>query len=467
MKLRYLLFFALIISCEKDLKLESDYNLDSQSLKFNDSFGSLGVPDLIIHNANIITMDSNNSIQEAIAIKGDKILAVGSQKEILKLGNSRGNVNRPKIVNAKGLTLMPGIVDAHTHLFNSMDPIEGQRLALENGMTTLGNLHITENDIRQLKAMEQKDILKVKLSMYLRKNSNCGDLYDDWYLSYPPTRNFGEKLRIGGIKIFVDGGSCFAPAVSVERIPGRGFGDLFFKTQQELNDVVVDANNAGYQIAIHAIGDRGIEQALNAYEVALAGGPNKLRHRIEHNGVLRPDLIPRYGELDVVAVIFGYKRTCWLPDPIPAFYQNSENAYRTLMRSNPDLHVAWHGDDPAVEPINPFLEMFSLVTRIDVISPGAPCAPPDWLAKQALDVETVLQLMTMGAAYALERENEVGSLEPGKFADLIAISADPHTVEPEEIKDIEVLMTMVNGSVEFLQNRPIRGPGIAALNALN
>ncbi|WP_282161269.1 amidohydrolase [Ulvibacterium marinum] len=456
MKLHYLFFIAIVISCAKDPKVESDDILDSSRANVRSNLNNqYHYPDFVIHNANIITMDENASIQEAIAIKGTQIIAVGFNKEILKLAKPRKvRDNKPKIVNAKGLTIMPGIVDAHTHLFNSLDPIDGQQIALENGMTTLGNLHITQDDIRTLRTMEQKGILKVKLSLYLRKNGNCGDLFDDWYLDFPPTRNFGEKLRIGGVKIFADGGSCLGPAVSVERIPGQGLGKLFFDSQEKLNEVVVNANDAGYQVAIHAIGDRGIEQALNAIEKALDGGPNTLRHRIEHNGVLRPDLIPRYGELDVVATIFGYKRTCWLPDPIPVFYQESENAYRTLIQSNPNLHVAWHGDDPAVEPVNPFVEMFSLVTRIDVISPGGPCAPPDWLAKQALPVKTVLHLMTMGAAYALDRESEVGSLEPGKFADLIAISADPLATDPNDIKDIKVLMTMINGQVVHVSNEP-------------
>ena len=252
--------------------------------------------------------------------------------------------------------------------------------------------------------------------------------------------------------MMADGGSCGAPAVSVERVPGSGFGDLHH-SQGTLNELVKVADRAGYQVAIHAIGDVAIEQALNAIEFALDGRPNNARHRIEHAAVLPPEIIRRFGEVRAIPIVFGYKRTCRLPKELPEFYQEAENAHRSLIAQNPGLPVAWHGDDPWVAPVNPFVDMFSLATRIDVISPKGPCEPPEWLADERLEVKQILRMMTINAAYALDRDQEVGSLEPGKLADFIVLSDNPLAVSLDELKDIQVLATVIGSEVLYAHKK--------------
>ena len=80
---------------------------------------------------------------------------------------------------------------------------------------------------------------------------------------------------------------------------------------------------------------------------------------------------------------------------------------------------------------------------------AAICEPPEWIAHNALTVDEALHLMTTGAAYALDRDEEVGSLVAGKFADLIILTANPQTIPPTELKDLKVLMTMVGGKIEY------------------
>ncbi len=402
--------------------------------------------DVILYNAVVLTMEPKIPPMQAIAIKKKKILAVGKNNEILALQGPHTSV-----YNMRNGTVMPGFVDAHTHIFNDFtadvpDLQAAQSLAIKNGITTLANFYVTEHTLSELRAFEPQ--LKVRTSLYLQKNSNCGALEDDWYLNHPPTRVPGEKLRINGIKLFADGGTCGSAAVSVERVQGNGLGDLFH-SQQQMNEMVNAAHAAGYQVAIHAIGDRAILQALDAIDLALDGGPNVLRHRIEHNGVLSPDVIARYKEVGAVATVFGYKRTCWLPKNLPEFYQYSENAHRTLMQLSPNTVVAWHGDDPWVEPMNPLVDLYSLTTRIDVISDGGPCDPPAWLADEAVTVLKALQMMTLNAAHALDRDGEVGSLKAGKFADLIVLSANPLAVPLAQLKDIQVEATMIGGEVLY------------------
>ncbi|NIN63796.1 MAG: amidohydrolase family protein, partial [Anaerolineae bacterium] len=217
-----------------------------------------------------------------------------------------------------------------------------------------------------------------------------------------------------------------------------------------------DLQARGYQAAIHALGDRAIEQAQVAIAAALDGQPNTLRHRIEHSAVLRPDMMVRYSEIGIIPVIFGNFPTCAklgasskFRYAVPAEYQTWEWPWREFLDANPGLPIAWHGDDPPLPPLDPINDLYGFVTRRQIAEDGSICEPPDWLAANTITVEEALRLMTMGSAYALFRDEEVGSLAPGKLADVIILSEDPLTVDPDRLKDIEVLMTMVGGRVEY------------------
>ncbi|MGB3904262.1 MAG: amidohydrolase family protein [Anaerolineae bacterium] len=419
--------------------------------------------DVIFHNGAILTMEADQPRARALAIQGVSILAVGSDDEILALAGAETH-----LIDLQGRALMPGFVDAHSHILASPDhygtDLEGiQDLALMYGITTLADAGGTPELLERIQALEQESKLRVRTSVYMVYIDNCGDVMGDWYIDYAPTREPGEMLRIGGVKIFTDGGSCNAPAVSFEYPNGVGQGDLYF-TQEELDQVVADVQARGYQAAIHALGDRAVEQAQDAIAAALSGQPNTLRHRIEHNAVLRPDLMGRYSEIGIVPLIFGAFPTCaklGMPTKfryaIPVEYQTWEWPWRELLDANPGLPIAWHGDDPPLPPLDPLIDLYGFVTRREIAEDGSICEPSDWLAANAITVEEALRMMTMGSAYALFRDEEVGSLAPGKFADVIILSEDPVTVDPNTIKDIEVLMTMVGGRVEYC------APGYEAL----
>ncbi len=412
-------------------------------------------PPVIFHNGSILTIESGQPKAQAVAIRDGRILAVGSDEDILAL---QGRDTR--VVDLEGSALMPGFVDAHTHLFDNAgyygaDLETVQDLALTKGIASLADMFVTPQLLEEMQALAQAGRLRVRTSLYLVYTDNCGEVMGDWCREHAPTRVPGEMLRIGGVKIFADGGSCGAPAVSFEYPNGVGQGDLFF-TQEEMNRIVAGVHADGYQLAIHALGDRAIEQAQNAIAVALDGQPNSLRHRIEHNAVLRPDLMPRYSEIGIVPLIFGEYPICIgsgagsrYKFSVPAEYQTWEWPWRELLDANPGLTIAWHGDDPPVPPLDPILDLWGFVTRRTIAEDGSICEPPDWFAANAITVEEALRIMTMGSAYALFRDEEVGSLEPGKLADVIILSQDPSAVDPNMIKDIEVLMTMVGGRVEY------------------
>jgi predicted amidohydrolase YtcJ len=406
--------------------------------------------DIIFHNGNLLTMEPDQPLASAIAIQEGRILAVGAEEEILALAGAL-----TQIIDLDGLTIMPGFVDPHTHLLKDteLEFEDAQQLALENGITTLTEMTTPPEFLTVLQTNAAEGRLRVRVTSYLQYSDPCGQVAGDWYLEHPVSREFGEMLQISGVKLFADGGVCGLPAVSFEYLGGQGRGDLWFM-QEEMDRAVAAIHASGYQVAIHAQGDRAIEQAQNAIEFALAGEENIPRHRIEHNSFHRADLLPRYSEIGIVATIFGAYPTCAEinESAVSNFFGAEQMSWlenwRDFVDANPGLHIAWHGDDPWVVPISPIIEMYSLVTRKQVDQNGAVCEPPVWLSAHALTVQEVLPMMTIEAAYALFREDEVGSLAPGKFADLLILSGNPLD-DPDAIKDIEIWVTMVGGQVEY------------------
>ena len=137
-----------------------------------------------------------------------------------------------------------------------------------------------------------------------------------------------------------------------------------------------------------------------AIGIALDGGPNTYRHRIEHNTLLPDELIPVYSEYDVVALIFGNFPTCFFKGvtfqfkgSTPPEYQYLEWRYRPLVDTNPDVHFAWHADSPPMGPPDPFLHLHGFVTRIQYLDDGTVCEPPDWAADDLFTVEETLPMM--------------------------------------------------------------------------
>lgn len=411
--------------------------------------------DIIFLNGNILTMDVDHPSASAIAIKNGRILAVGRGREVLLYQGSD-----TRMIDLHKMTLMPGFVDAHSHAFNErllngQDPLPDQQTTIQFGITTEAEFYVDESILNELKSLAVAGNLRMRVNAYLLYTNNCGEILGDWWKAYRPNQQIAPNLYVRGIKIFSDGGSCKAPAMSVD-YPNGGKGDLFF-TQDQLNQIVAEVQAAGFQAAIHALGDRALEQAQNAIAFALNGQPNTYRHRIEHNATIRPELLPRYGEIGIVPVIFGTYPTCIRTTGeskkfkyiLGEEYGAWDWPWRTLADANPELPIAWQSDYPIFPTNNPLYHLWGMVTRKEVNADGSICDPPDWVKAGALRVEEALPMMTRNSAYALFFEDEVGALEAGKFADLVILNEDPLQVESDSLKDISVLMTMIGGKVEY------------------
>jgi predicted amidohydrolase YtcJ len=302
--------------------------------------------------------------------------------------------------------------------------------------------------------LDAKGKLFLRTNIYLVHHDPCGEPMGDWWKAYSPGYEYSENLKVGGIKIWADGGSCNVPAVSFEFPDGIGYGDLYF-THEELSQIVADLDKQGYQVAIHTAGDRSLELIQDVYNDVLGDKSNAIYHRIEHNAVIRPELLENYPETGVVLTVFGSFPTCakisdefHFKFDVPDEYQTWEWPWRDLLDANTNLPIAWHTDWP-LTTFDTMQQLYGFTTRKQIAEDGSICEPTPDIASGIINREEALRIMTIGGAYALAREDEVGSLEPGKYADIVILSDNPLKILPDDLLDIEVYMTMIGGQVMY------------------
>ena len=259
----------------------------------------------------------------------------------------------------------------------------------------------------------------------------------------------GDRLEIAAVKLYADGALGSRGAAMLEPYSddaeNRG---LPFWTQEELDAFVAKANNLGFQVGIHAIGDLGNRMALDAFEKAQDGRPSSIRNRIEHAQIIALDDIPRFSELGVIASIQATHATSdknMAEDRVGSERRIGGYAWRRLLDSGA---VLANGSDFPVELSNPFHGLYASVTR-----QGRDGEPEGgWYPEQALTRAEALHSFTLAAAFAAHQEDRMGSLEAGKWADFIIIDRDYFAIPASEIDDIKVLQTWVGGKQVYERN---------------
>jgi predicted amidohydrolase YtcJ len=251
-----------------------------------------------------------------------------------------------------------------------------------------------------------------------------------------------DWLRIGAVKVFSDGsliGRTAAMCCDFAGEPGnRGF---FQMDIERLRQTITRAHRAGWQVATHAIGDRAVATVLDIYEAALAAHPRAdHRHRIEHCGVCPPEGVRRLAALGVIPVPQG-RFISEIGDGMLAALgtERSPWCYRQRSFLEAGLAVPGSSDRPVVKGA-PLLGIHDMVNQRT--ASGRPFNPAE-----ALTAEEAIRCYTLHSARAAFRERDLGSIEPGKLADLAVLSADPTAIAPEDIAAVEVLATVVGGEV--------------------
>ena len=529
-------------------------------------------PNWIIVNAQILTMDDDFSVQEAIAISGDSIWAVGTNEDIQALGAAN-----TQVLDAAGKTIVPGFVDAHCHPrpIYPFESIHGQVNVNPSHTPTISDLvaelkrkaeitpegawifggryqhtklgrHPTRHDLDQAstthpisirhssghiavvnsKALElaginqetldpaggafdretsgmpngvcresayayvidrtpepaiptreeQMEGLLKKLREYASKGvtalSEAGvdidkfRLYEEMKERDMPQRvqvmlreyvmdtasalglvpGYGDdKLKIHSIKFYhgnsLSGQTCWLYEPYDKINPQTGKKDYYgippARSQQSLDSLVEVIHIKGFQAAIHANGDREIDMVLDAIEKVLQEYPRENhRHRIEHGSVANKEILQRMKKLNIVyaphSYIYEHGDKMKVYGPQRWNWMHANKSAHEL-----GIHVAGNSDEP-VSPAIPMLRIQSMVTR--TTAEGEIYGP-----SQRVSVREALYIWTMGGAYALFMEDEIGSLERGKKADFVLLDRNPLVSDPFDLKNIEVLGTSMGG----------------------
>jgi predicted amidohydrolase YtcJ len=200
---------------------------------------------------------------------------------------------------------------------------------------------------------------------------------------------------------------------------------------------------AGYQIAVHAIGDRGIDWVLDAYEKALTAHPrDDHRHRIEHCGICRPDILDRIQRMGVIPVsqpVFileygdGFIRHLGM-ERIQLTYP-----FRSFLDRG--IPLTFSSDCP-VSHFAPLKSVQAAVT--ERTGSGA-----SYALEEAVTVEEALHMYTVAGAYTTFEEDVKGAIKPGMLADFVVLSADPRSVDPMTLADLPVSATIIGGEVVY------------------
>jgi len=538
----------------------------------------IGAADLVLMNGKIVTVNENNPRAEALAVKGDTIVAVGSNKEIGKYINKK----ETKIIDLQGKLALPGFNDSHIHFVYgghalmsiSLDGVasigEIQRRVKEKvkdkkegewisgrgwdqeilpgkkwptkelidevapnnpvslsricGHCTLVNSYVlrisgitkdTPNPpggvivkdprtgeptgILHEKAMDlikrpqlsdkeshERDKKAVKLAMKEAARFGLTSVQDLDYkigvfkelldegeltvrvsagvaLSSSPEKLQASKewkqklidnhhmLRLGVIKGFIDGSLGSSTALlSAPYKNNPSTSGILLMTQQELNEIISLYDKEGFQIAIHAIGDKGCNVVLNAFAESIKrNGARDSRHRIEHATVIMPGDIPRFKALGVIPSVqpvfgpsYGQTVQSFFEDRLGKERSKYTNIWRNLAQAGARLAF---GTDWPVEGLNPMEGIYSSVSRRSVADKtGEP-----WLKDESIPIEKAIEYYTLGSAYASFEETIKGSLEVGKLADIVVLSKDLLKIPQEEILNTKVVYTILGGKIIY------------------
>lgn len=288
--------------------------------------------------------------------------------------------------------------------------------------------------------LEAEQRLSVRINLY----PSLGLAPDTTLASELRNKYHSEKLRIAGLKQFVDGVTSSNSAYLLEPYADQpdSSGHSFYK-YNILRDCVVNANREQFGVKLHAIGDAAIRMALDAYEESQnANGPLTVRNSIEHLEAPHPNDIGRFSKLNVTAAM----------QPLHLSYENLEKQiklgpqrskyqfpFKTLLE---DGAVLAFGTDYPVVPFNPMDTIYAAVTRTNIEGQEIEINP--W---EKISLAEALRAYTYGSAYCVNQEQLLGSIEEGKLADIVVLDRNLFTVDPKEILETKVILTMMDGNI--------------------
>lgn len=351
-----------------------------------------------------------------------------------------------------------GLIWKHLPATTPEERVEGLRRGLERasryGITSVQDASADEETLEAYATLERRDALNVRVVAAIHTTPGQGVGQIERFRALRK-KHQGRRLRADAVKIFVDGVIDSRTSALLE--PYEGTADDRGKPNWEpeaLNRMVVALDREGFQVHMHAIGDRAIRMGLDAVETArLANGIRDARHHIAHLQLIDPADIPRFRRLGVIAnfqsywaqadpyilnltqPLIGPKRSRWL--------------YPIASVARTGAPIVF-GSDWSVTTMNPLEILQVAITRRDPSSgPG-----PAWIPEERIDLAACLAGYTIAGAYLDFRERENGSIETGKAADLVVLDRNLFEGPPDEIYRARVVMTLIEGKAVHVGEAP-------------
>ncbi|AXN41469.1 amidohydrolase [Peribacillus butanolivorans] len=291
-------------------------------------------------------------------------------------------------------------------------------------------------------AVKSKDI-RVRIYAMIGSLNNSHEFVNKMVEAGVVTGTGDERFKIGPAKLFTDGSST-GPTIATRETYSSdpdNFGILYY-SEEEIYQVLGQAHKKGYQITVHAQGDRAIEMYLNCVEKALEESPRKdHRHRIEHAGISSPDLQERMKNLELIPIPnppFPYE----FGDIYIQHYGNRVNHMYAVRDFIDNGIIAAGGSDAPVTDYNPLLGIHVAVNRRSQSGSEIGVA-------QSISVMEAIKLYTWNGAYASFEEDIKGSIEVGKLADFVVLTDSILKVNPLHIKDLQVESTIIDGEILY------------------
>jgi predicted amidohydrolase YtcJ len=323
--------------------------------------------------------------------------------------------------------------------------VEKARAALRHaasvGVTTIQDMTASAAELKAYQVLRAEGWLPVRITSH--QNHGIEGL-----VAAGVTTGFGDDwLRIGGIKLFADGAMGSGTAAFFEPYADDpSTSGLLIQSEQALEDRMREADAAGFQLVVHAIGDRANATVLDIIETLRREGGVRLgRPRIEHAQVVRDSDKARFKGLGVIASI--QPSHCiddmrWAEKRIGRERVNIAYDFKSFVDAGATVSF---GTDWFVEPLNPFLGLYAAVTR--QFTDGTPS--DGWFPEERLTLAQAVEFYTAGSAYAEFTDDRKGRLKPGYLADFIVVSKPIFDVPPRELLATTVQITVVGGRVVY------------------
>jgi predicted amidohydrolase YtcJ len=399
----------------------------------------------------IVTKDEP-PVAEALLIDRGEVIAVGTREDVLALAGDQA-----QILELGSNVAYPGFIDAHAHWIGDREyydietPAEAMDAAISRGWTSISEQWVDRERLDELEALAADAALPLRVDANLALNYDR-EFLGDWYTSREPGP-IDDHLRVEGLKIHLD----------------DGWGHAINWDPAELSATIGRADEAGWQVSVHAMSSAAMELVLDAFEASLGPtGPNPLHHRIEHAMQVTDEQLARLVAMDIAIVTHFDGANDWLLDDrvVAEFDRTAPGEQLPLLDRWRDfveagLHVASATDAPWTFEDQELLDPMG--RPVDQIAAGmdghvrTSPDPPVWSVDQLLTAEQGLRAVTVDAAWAIGDEARRGHLAPGTMGDVTILSGDIATSTPDEIRALEVVASIVGGNVTYCSDAAVCG----------